>query len=100
MPPIRNEGSSPARVKDPGEHRSCRRLAVRSGDDQYFFAAKEFVVQQLRQRAERDALVEDVLEFDVAARDGIADDDQVGLRFEILRIEGLRHRDAEIAEKI
>ena len=51
---------------------------MRSGDDQDFFAAQEFVVQNLRQRAERNALVEDVLQFDVAARDGVADDDQVG----------------------
>ena len=87
-------------MKDPGQHGSCRGLAVGSGDDQHFLAAKKFVVQQLRQGTEWDALVENVLEFDIAARHGVADDDQVGTRFEILRVEGLGHGNVELAQKI
>src|SRR5271165_2873663 len=70
-------------VEYPCQHGGCRGLAMSSGHDQHFLAAKKFVVQQLRQGAERDALVEDVLEFDVAPRHGVADHDQVGLRVEI-----------------
>src|SRR5215471_11344796 len=87
-------------VEDPRQHRRCRRLAMRSGHDQDFFSAEEFIVQQLWQRAERNALVEDMLEFRIAARDRVAYDNQVGLEFEILRVERLSYRDGEIAEKI
>ena len=75
-------------VEDPRQHGGRRGLAVSSGDDQHFFAAQEFVVQQLRKRAERDALVEDVLQFYVAAGHGIADDDQVGPRLQVLASNG------------
>src|SRR5260370_29625103 len=70
-------------MEDPGEHGSGRGLAVSSGDGQHFFAAQEFVMQQLGQRAEIDALVEHVLQFYVAAGHGIADHDQIGARFQI-----------------
>ena len=57
-------------------------------------------MQQLRKRAERDALIEDMLEFGVAARDRVAYYDEVWLWFEIFRIEWLGHRDTEVAEEI
>ena len=99
MPPIRNDGSQSSGVKDPGQHGCRRGLAVSSGDDQHFLAAQEFVVQQLRQRAERNALVEHVFEFDIAAGHGIADHDQIGPGFEILGVERLRHGNAEVAQE-
>ena len=57
-------------------------------------------MQQLRKRAERDALVEDVLEFGVSARDSVANDNQVGTRLEITRVEGLRHWNAQFRQEI
>ena len=87
-------------VENPRQHRRGCGLAVSSGHDQHFFADEEFVVQQLRQRTEGDALVEEVLEFDVAARHGVADDDQIGARVKILRVERLCHGDAQLAEEI
>ena len=47
---------------------------------QDFFPAKEFIVQQLRQRTVWDSLVEDMLEFDVSAGDSIADHHKIRLR--------------------
>ena len=55
-----------SRVEDPRQHRCCRGLAVGSSNDQHFFTYEEFVVQQLRQRTERNALIEDVFQFHVA----------------------------------
>jgi hypothetical protein len=88
------------RVKDPREHGSGGRFAVGPGDNKNFFAAEEFVMEQLRQRAEWQAVIQNVFEFDVAARDGVADDDKIGSRIEILRVEGLGDRNVELAEEI
>ena len=55
---------------------------------QDLFPAKEFIVQQLRQRTEWNAPVEDMLEFYVSAGDGIADYYQVRLRIQVLGGEG------------
>ena len=57
-------------------------------------------MEQLRERTERDALIENLLQFDVAARDGVANDDQIGTRLQILGIEGLCHRNAEFMQEI
>src|SRR5439155_22189841 len=59
------------RVKDPRQHRSGRGLAMSSGDDQHFLGPKKFIVQQLRHRAERNALIEQLLQLHVPPRDRI-----------------------------
>ncbi len=41
-----------------------------------------------------------MLQFNVAARHGVADDDQIGARVEILRVEGLRNGNAEVAQEV
>src|SRR3954471_7595319 len=87
-------------MKKTGQHRCGRRLAVSSGDDQNFPTDKEFIVQELGQRTERNALVEQMLEFDVAARHGIADNDKTGPGIEILRVKGLRYGDAKLAKEV
>jgi len=47
------------------------------------FCRQEFIVQNLRQRAERNAFVEQALQFDIAARECVAYDYEIrtGLRF-------------------
>jgi hypothetical protein len=47
---------------------------VSAGDYEYFFAVQELVMQQLRERAERDPLVKNMFELSIAARDRIAYD--------------------------
>ena len=73
---------------------------MRSGNDQDLFACEEFVMQQLRKRAERDSLVEDVFEFHIAARYSVPDHHQIGPGLQILCIEGLRYRDPNIMQEI
>jgi len=87
-------------VENPGKHGCGGRLPMSSGDDQHFFAPQEFVVEQLRQRTEWDALVEQVLEFDIAARHSIADHNEIRAGFEILGVEGLRHGNIQLAQKL
>ncbi len=65
-------------VKDPRQHRGGGGFAVRAGNHQHFLAAQKLVVQNLRQRTEGDALIENVLQFDVAAGDRVAHHHQVG----------------------
>src|SRR6185437_1995606 len=86
--------------ENPGQHGSRRSLAVRARDHDYFFTFQEFVMQQLRQRAERNTLIEDMLKFDVAARDSVADHYEVWFRFQILGSERLRHLDSHRMQKI
>src|SRR6185437_13708844 len=65
----------PCRLKDPGQHGGGGGLAVSAGNDDDFAAAQKFVVQNLRQRAEGDAAVEQVFQFHVAAGNGVAHHD-------------------------
>jgi len=69
--------------ENPRQHRGRGRFAVRSGNHQNVFADQEFIVQNLRQRAERNAFVEQALQFDIAARECVAYDYEIrtGLRF-------------------
>src|SRR4051794_25502981 len=87
-------------MEDPGEHGRRCGLAMRSGYDQDLLASEELVMQQVRKRAERNSLVQNVFEFDVSARHCIADHDQIGPGFEVLCVERLRYWDAQIMEKI
>src|SRR5436305_7096209 len=72
---------------------------MRSRNDQHLFAFEEFVMQQLRKRAERDSLVEDVFQFHVAAGNRIPDHNQIRPGLKIVGIEGLRYMDPQIAQE-
>src|SRR5579862_1227529 len=87
-------------VEYPGQHWGCCGLAVCSGYDEDVLPAKEFIVEQLRQGAEWNALVEDVFEFDIAARHSVADHDHVGARLEILRVKRLGYGNVQFTEEI
>ncbi len=56
-----------------------------TGHHQNFLATQEFIVQDLRQRAKRNALVKHMLQFDVASRNGVSYNDDVRARLEICR---------------
>ena len=66
-------------LKDPRQHRRRSRLAVGSCHHQHFFSQQKLIVQNLRQRGERDALIEHIFQFGVAARNRIAHDHQIRL---------------------
>ena len=63
--------------QQPAGQRRGRRLAVRAGDDDGARAPEEVIADRLGQRAIADLPVEHFLELGVAARDGVADDDEV-----------------------
>src|SRR4029077_16816807 len=84
----------------PGKHRRRGGLAVGTGDYENFFAAQEFLVEQLRERTEVEAVIEHMLKLDIAARDSVADDHKVRFGFEIPGIERLCHGNAEIAQEV
>ena len=65
----------------------------------HFPAPQKFVVQQLRERAKWDALVEDAFEFNVATGNCVAHDPQVGERIEIARVKRLSDGDTQFFQK-
>ena len=85
--------------EDPCQHRRGGRFAVRSGNDQNFFPYQKFVMQDLRQRAEWDTLVEQALQFDVAAGKRVADDDEVGTWIQVGFGKRLRNGNSKRFEK-
>ena len=85
---------------DPREHAGGGGLAVRSGDDKRFATGKEFFAQQCGHGCERNTLVEDALNFGIAARERVADDDEVGNRIEIRFAVWLADGNAERAKQI
>ena len=62
---------------NPRQHAGGGGFAVRAGDHQRLAAYKKFFAQQRGHRGEGNALVEHALHFGIAARERIADDDQV-----------------------
>ncbi len=85
---------------DPGEHAGGGGLAVGSADDETLAVGEEFVVDEGGHGGHGDAGVEYEFEFGVAARDGVADDDEVGTRVEVGGAEGLHDGDAQLAELV
>ena len=54
----------------------------------------------MRQRTKIHALVKDALKFHIAARDGIAHDNEIRTRVKVVSGKGLGHRNAERSEEI
>jgi hypothetical protein len=82
-------------LEDPSKHRGCRRLAVGTGHYEHVFADEELIVQNLWQRTERNALVENQFEFDVAARERVANNNQIRPRIQVRLGKGLGKGDSE-----
>ena len=73
----------PVVLEHPRQQRGGGGLAVRAGDDDGAFAANEKLAQQIRQRTKPQLVVETEFRLRIAARNGVADDDEVGLVREI-----------------
>ena len=73
---------------------------MRSRHNQDFLALQEFIMQQLRERAERNPLIEYLFKLNVPARDCVPYYHQVRGRIQIVYSKGLQHRDAERLQKI
>ncbi len=85
--------------ENPGQQRSGRGLAVRAGDNDGALAANKVFLEQLGQRAEAQLPFEHDFGLGVAARDGVADNDKVGLVIEIGLGVAVHHRDLFRGEK-
>ena len=86
---VRNAADEERRVQlvvleDPGEQRGRARLAVRAADHDDALAAHEKFLEQLRQRAVTQLVLEHGFHLGIAPRNGIADHDEVGLVREVL----------------
>ena len=68
------------RLVDPRQHAGGGGFAVRSGDDERLAAGEKLFAQQRGHGGEGNALVEHALDFRIAARERIADDDEIRLR--------------------
>ena len=85
---------------DPGQHAGGGGFAVGSGDDERRAAGEEFLAQQRGHGGEGNALVEHALDFRIAARERVADDDEIGRGCEIRFGVGLEDGNAERAQQI
>ena len=68
-------------------------------DDDGAFAANEKFLQQLRQRAMTQLVIENKFRFRIAARNGVADDDQIRFVFEIRFPVTVHHLDFPFREE-
>ena len=84
---------------DPGEQRSCCRFTMRPGNNQRTFAADEKLLEQFRQRTVAKFFFQNRFGFRVAARDGVADDDQVRSVREVLFGVPGHHLDFSLRQK-
>ena len=85
---------------NPSEHAGGRGFAVRSRDDERFAASEEFCVEKGRQRPEGNPLVQDVFDFRIAARECVADDDEIGRGVEVGFRVGLENGNAERTKQV
>ena len=76
-------GPAPRHLKDPSQQGSGGGFAVRAGHHQRIVSRQEKLLDRFGKRAIGNLVVEDELEFGIAARDGVADDHQVRPRREI-----------------
>ena len=85
---------------DPREHAGGGGFAVGSCDDERRAAAEEFFAQQCGHGGEGNALVEDALDFRIAARERVADNHEIGRGREVRFGVRLEDGDAERMEQI
>ena len=83
----------------PAGERGGGGLAVRARDDDRARAPQEMIANRFGQRAVPDLAVEDFLELRVAARDGVADDDEIDVARDVLGAIAAQHGDAFAREK-
>ncbi|MNY04797.1 hypothetical protein D3C86_1374940 [compost metagenome] len=96
---LRHAADQEARVvagvlENPGQHRRGGRLAVRTGHGQHPLAIEHVLAQPLRAGDVRQVAVENGLHQRIAARDHVADHEQVRLQRELRRVEAFDQVDA------
>ena len=80
--------------QQPARERRSRGLAMRAGDDDRSRAPQELLANHLGHRHEPDLAIEHFFELGIAPRDGVAHDDAVDLRGDVLGGVALERRNA------
>ena len=91
----------PGMIENPREHRRRRRLAVRAGDREHPLVVEHVLEEPLRSRLVGQPGVEDRLDERIAARQRVADDEDVRAARDARQLRGvvaLGERDAERLE--
>ena len=88
------------RLQDPGQHRRGRGLAVRAGHRQHVTAEQHVLGQPLRAAGVGRAGVEDGLHQRIAARDDVADDEDIGLQGHLVGREAFDQLDVQRAQLV
>jgi hypothetical protein len=84
----------------PAGQRRRRRFAVRAGDHDRACAPEKVLADGLGQRAVSNFSIEDLFELGVAARDRVADDDEIEVRRDVLGAIAREGRDAFGGEEV
>src|SRR5262249_49646899 len=79
----------PRVLENPCQQRRRRCLAMRAGDDKRSVAGKKEFLERFRERAVRNLVVEHVFDLGIPTREGVADDDKVWLRLQMVLAEAL-----------
>lgn len=83
----------PRVLQNPGEHRRRRRLAVRARHREHPFVGEHMLTQPLRARRIGQVPIQDFFHERIAARDHVADDEQVGRERHLVGIEAFDQPD-------
>ena len=86
--------------ENPGQQGGGGGLAVSAADHEAALALDDLALEQLRHRHVGPLALQQGLQFLVAARDGVADDVEVGGRRQRFGAVALRHRDAGLAQHV
>ena len=81
-------------LQDPREHRGRRRLAVRARDGEHPAVAQHGLGEPLRPGHVREPAIEDRFHQRIAARDDVADDEEVGAESELVETPAFDEADA------
>ena len=84
----------------PSRQRRRRRFSVRARDDDRLRAPQELLAYRFRQRTVSNLAVEDLLQLEIAAGDGVAHDDEVEIRGDVLGSIADERRDAFRGEEV
>ena len=80
--------------EQPSGQRRRRGFSVRAGDHDRAGSPEEMIADGLGKGAVPDLAIEDLLELEVATRDGVADDDEVDIRGDVFGAVALQRGDA------
>ena len=89
----------PGVMQNPGKHGRRRGFSMRAGDDERIVARQKEFLERLRKRTIRNFAIEDRFDFRIAARQRIAEDNDVRRGIEIGGVESVRPANPQAVEQ-